>query len=206
MRMAIQQLGITDHALADGRDDGLWGDGPGSAPTSLVVVSLSSDAGALALGPQLAVFASSLGIPTALVIGPQQDANPTATLRAACAAAAPKRSGLLQLIVSDDGRVQFGSDVTLVVAVAVIDGQTTKMAETMRATATVIGVSAATTTAEQLAGAAGVAAADGREIAGILVADPESTDRTTGRIPRPVRPARRARQGGLKGMTTEIRR
>ena len=27
------------------------------------------------------------------------------------------------------------------------------------------------------------AAVDGREVAGILVADPESTDRTTGRIP-----------------------
>ncbi len=48
-----------------------------------------------------------------------------------------------------------------------------------------IGVSAAAT-ADQLAHVAMVAAADGREITGILVADPESTDRTNGRIPRPV--------------------
>ena len=60
-----------------------------AARSSLAVLSLSSDRKALALGPQLAVFAASLGIPTALVVGPQQDANATATLRAACAA--PRR-------------------------------------------------------------------------------------------------------------------
>ena len=35
--------------------------------------------GAVAVGPQLATFAASLGIPTALVVGPQQDATVTAT-------------------------------------------------------------------------------------------------------------------------------
>lgn len=214
LRMAMQQLGMTGHAPADrlhnsGSD--LWNEGLGVGCFSLAVLCLSSDAGALALGPQLAVFASSLGIPTALVIGPQQDANPTATLRAACAALAPAspiRSGLLQVIVSDDGNVDLDPDITLVVVVAVADGQSVKKAELMRTTATVIGVSAATATAEQLARAAGVAAADGREIVGILVADPESTDRTTGRIPRPVRPTRpgHARPSSLRGMATEIRR
>jgi capsular polysaccharide biosynthesis protein len=55
---------------------------------SVTVVSLASDRGALALGPQLAAFAASLGIPTALVIGPQQEdeTNVTAALRTACAA------------------------------------------------------------------------------------------------------------------------
>ena len=213
LRMAMQQLGMTGHAPADRLHDsgngGLWNDDPGGGCFSLVVLSLSSDAGSLALGPQLAVFASSLGIPTALVIGPQQDANPTATLRAACAApaaASPKRPSLLQVTVSDDGKVDLDPDVALVVVVAVVDGQAVKMADTMRTTATVIGVSAATATAEQLARAAGVAAANGREIAGILVADPESTDRTTGRIPRPVRPTRHRRPSSLRGMTTEIRR
>ena len=79
LRMAMQQLGMTGHAPADrlhnsGSD--LWNEGLGVGCFSLAVLCLSSDAGALALGPQLAVFASSLGIPTALVIGPQQDANP----------------------------------------------------------------------------------------------------------------------------------
>ena len=54
---------------------------------SLAVLSLSSDPGPLALGPQLAVFAASLGIPTTLVIGPQQDATPRPRFapRAPCA-------------------------------------------------------------------------------------------------------------------------
>jgi capsular polysaccharide biosynthesis protein len=213
LRMAMQQLGMTGHAPADRLQDSgngsLWNDGPGGGCFSVVVLSLSSDPGALALGPQLAVFASSLGIPTALVIGPQQDANPTATLRAACAAptpASPNRPSLLHVTVSDDGKVDLDPDVALVIVIAVIDGQAVKMADTMRTTATVIGVSAATATAEQLAWAAGVAAADGREIAGILVADPESTDRTSGRIPGPVRPTRDRRPSSLRGMTTEIRR
>ena len=53
----------------------------------------------------------------------------------------------------------------------------------MRTTATVLGISAGATTAEQLALTASSLAADGREIAGILVADPEPADRTVGRIP-----------------------
>jgi capsular polysaccharide biosynthesis protein len=69
---------------------------------TLAVLSLSCDRRALALGPQLAVFAASLGIPTALVVDPQQDANITAALRAACAAAPEpsSRSGNLHVIVT----------------------------------------------------------------------------------------------------------
>jgi len=211
LRMAMQQLGIVGQAPGHSlRDDyeRFWGNGYGDR-FSLVVLSLSSDPGALALGPQLAVFASSRGIPTALVIGPQQDMNATAMLRAVGAtppSASSKRSSLLRVIVSDDVNVDLGSDTALAVVVAVIDGQSLKMPDTMRATATVIGVSAAKATAEQLAQAAGAAAGDGREIAGILVADPESTDRTTGRIPQPVRPTRRGRSSRPKVITTEIRR
>jgi len=50
---------------------------------SVTVLSLASDPGALALGPQLAAFAAAQGIPTVLVIGPQQDMNVTAALRTA---------------------------------------------------------------------------------------------------------------------------
>ena len=58
----------------------------------------------------------------------------------------------------------------------------------MRATATVLGVSAGAATAEQLARVAASAAADGRDIAGILVADPDPADHTTGRLPQLARP------------------
>jgi hypothetical protein len=70
----------------------------------------------------------------------------------------------------------------------------------------VVGVSAGAATAEQLARAAVVAAGDGRDITGILVADPEATDQTTGRVPRLARPARSRLPNRLRGIATEIKR
>jgi capsular polysaccharide biosynthesis protein len=217
MRIALQQLGMAGRVLGNlshngdggaifnGDGDSRYnGNGDGS---SLLVLSLSSDPGALALGPQLAVFAASLGIPTSLVIGPQQDGNATAMLRAACAGASPqssKRPSLLRVIVSDDGNVEGDPDALLIV-VAVVDGRAPKLPEMLHTSATVMGVSAGAATAEELARAAVAAAADDREILGILVADPESTDRTTGRIPL-VRSARRRLPNRLRGIVTERRR
>ena len=92
--------------------------------SSIAVLSLSSDPKALALGPQLACFASSLGIPTALVIGPQQDANVTAPLRTACAVPIPtSRSGenYLRVSVCDDGHPDVESGTALLVVVVVVD-------------------------------------------------------------------------------------
>jgi hypothetical protein len=83
--------------------------------------------------------------------------------------------------------------------------------DTMRTTATVLGVSAGAVTAEQLARAASSVAAAGRELTGILVADPETTDRTTGQLPRTSRAtpvagnAARAITDAI-GISTEIRR
>ena len=73
LRAALQQLGLVGHSLSQPLNNG-------DGAFSVAVLSLSSDPGALALGPQLAVFAASLGIPTMLVIGPQQDASAAATL------------------------------------------------------------------------------------------------------------------------------
>jgi capsular polysaccharide biosynthesis protein len=184
LRHALQQLGMADANLRNGRDLG---------SSSLAVVSLSSDPRALALGPQLATYAASLGIPTALVIGPHADTTTAATLRTACTAPLPQsseRSSYLRVVVSDrgDDGAQLNA-ATLTVLVVVVDGQNPHMAGTVPTTATVIGVSAGAATAEQLARVAMSAANDGREIAGIFVADPEPTDTTTGRIPQPPRPA-----------------
>jgi capsular polysaccharide biosynthesis protein len=176
---------------------------------TLAVLSLSSDSRALALGPQLAVFAASQEIPTALVIGPQQDAAATATLRTACAAPpseASMRHGMLQVTAYDEGGADVKADTALVVVVAVVDSRAPKMPDTMRTNATAIGVSAGAATAEQLARAAVVAAAGGREITGLLVADPDPADHTTGRVPHLGRPARRRLPNRLRGIVTEIRR
>ena len=89
--------------------------------------------------------------------------------------------------------------------VTVVDAQTPQVTDTMRTTATVLGVSAGATTAEQLARTASSLAADGREIAGILVANPEPADHTTGRIPEQPRPAQYRPPARLKSTTTQMR-
>jgi capsular polysaccharide biosynthesis protein len=201
LRTTLQQLGVADPARPNGT--------VGSVP-SVTILSLASDAGALAIGPQLASFAASLGIPTALVIGPQQDANAIATLHTAGTAAphASERMRHLRVVVSDDGNISVPRGAALVVVVAVVDARTPQMPDTVRTTTTVLGVSAGAATADQLARAATAAAADGREIFGILVADPEPGDQTTGRIPRGRRatPAKPQAPAQVKDVATEIRR
>ncbi len=207
LRKTLQQLGSLNHgnAVNNGAAVSNGSDGDSS---SLSVLSLSSDPGALALGPQLAAFAASLGISTALVVGGQHDTTAAAALRTACAALASeasKRSSHLQIVLSDDGN-EVKPFATLVVVVAVVDGRAPQAPDTMRTTTTVLGVSAGMVTAEQLARVAVASAAGGRDIAGFLVADPEPSDRTTGRIPNLMRPTRRRYPTRLKGVATEIRR
>jgi capsular polysaccharide biosynthesis protein len=172
--------------------------------SSVTIVSLTSDSGALALGPQLAVFAAAQGIPTTLVIGPQQDPDATATLRTACATQRSV-SSKLQVTVSDDHN-DPPPDTALTVLVMAVDGQAPRLPEAMRSSATLLGVSSGAATADQLARAAVSADADGREVTGILVADPESADHTTGRIAQLSRPSQRKLPTRLKGMITELRR
>jgi capsular polysaccharide biosynthesis protein len=214
LRTVLRYVGISDQRSARPSDNGNGaavptGDGD---RVSLGVVSLSSDRGALALGPQLAVFAASQGISTALVIGPQQDEGATAALRTACEASlsSAELPGLLQLVVFDDRFddkfVDQQPRAALTVVVVVLDGRAPEMpAMVVNTTATVMGVSAGRVTAEQLARAAVAAGAGGREVAGILVADPEQTDKTTGRVPHLMRPPRRRLPNRLKGVVTEIK-
>ena len=218
LRTVLRYVGISDQGSdqrSDQRSARPSDNGNGAAaPTgdgdrvSLGVVSLSSDRGALALGPQLAVFAASQGIPTALVIGPQQDEGATAALRTACEASlsSAELPGLLQLVVFDDKFVDQQPRAALTVVVVVVDGRAPEMpAMVVNTTATVMGVSAGRVTAEQLARAAVAAGAGGREVAGILVADPEQTDKTTGRVPHLMRPPRRRLPNRLKGVVAEIK-
>jgi capsular polysaccharide biosynthesis protein len=192
LRKALQRLGLTD--------------GGGS---SVAVLSLSSDPGALAVGPQLAAFAASLGIPTLLVIGRHQDANATAMLSTVCSAtpSTPRRSGLLRLAAGDDAQPDL-NHATLTVIIAVVDGMAPQVADTTRGATTVLAVSAGGVTADQLARVAVSAADDRRDIAGIIVADPDPADHTTGRAPQPMRPpghrrpTRLASAGGITAAGT----
>jgi capsular polysaccharide biosynthesis protein len=199
MRQALQHLGLAD----------VDGTGHRGRDSSVAVMSLSSDPRALALGPQLAVYAARLGIPTALIVGPQQDPNVTATLRAACAGPAvvpPRRPPRLRVSVADQERAVRLPDAALTIVVAVVDGQNPKVTATMRAAMTVLAVSAGAVTAEHLARVAASLANDSRHIAGILVADPDPADHTTGRLPQPGRAARRRQPTRLTGTSMEGQR
>jgi len=208
LRKAIQQLEMAAD-VNFGRGNGRW---------SFTVLSLSTDPGALALGPQLASFAAAQGIPTALMIA-QQDATVTASLRTACAAppTSPKWPKNLRVLVSDadaegavkedlEGGVAGQRDATLAVVVGVVDGRNPQVPDTIRTTVTLLGVSAGAATAEQLARLAVSAVSDGREITGILVANPDSADATTGRLPQLGRRAQRRLPTRMTGIATEIRR
>ncbi|HEY0717928.1 MAG TPA: hypothetical protein VGD68_09960 [Streptosporangiaceae bacterium] len=199
LRRALNQLGLVDLDLSSPRD----GEG-----TTVAVISLSADRQAMAVGPQLAVFGASLGVATDLVVGAQADETGTASLRAACGALSAQpatHGGKLRVRASDDQAA--GPDPgTLRVLVSVVDRQQPRVEETARAAVTVLAISPGTATAEQLARVAVSAAADGRNIAGIIVADPDPGDRTTGRLPQPGRPSRPRIPTRVSGTTTETRR
>lgn len=200
LRSALDYLGV----------GGAGRPGTGQAEgVSVAVLSMASDPGALALGPQIAAFAAALGISTQLVIGPQQDPDGTATLRAACGGTAglePKWSRYLQVSVRDDGAVRDQPRPALSVLVAVVDEKAPRVPDWMRASIALIGVTSGVATAEELARVAVSAADRGRPISGILVADPEPADRTTGRQPQLSRTAAQRAPTRLTGIPTETRR
>lgn len=193
-RNALRYLGLADVLSAD----------VGTRRSSVTVVSFSSDRGALALGPQLAVFAAAQGVRTELVIDPQQD-NSTADLCAACEPATSSGwPGQLRATVADqDDAARQGAALTIVVAV--VDSQKPQTAGVWRTDATLLGVSAGAVTAEQMVRAVASAAADGRDVAGILVADPDQADQTTGRFPQLERPAKNRMPTRLAGTLTVTR-
>jgi capsular polysaccharide biosynthesis protein len=204
MRQALQHLGVPDMSV----NNGAVNDGSDGDSASLAVLSLSSDPGAIALGPQLAVLAAFLGISTTLVVGPQQD-DTAATLRAACAMPPPqpsKRLSNLQVIADED--VNFGERFpsALTVYVVVVGDRIPEMTKAMRESTMILGVSAGAATAEQIAKLAVRVAAHGHGISGILVADPEPADHTTGLVPQLARPTRRRMPTRLSGSATELSR
>jgi hypothetical protein len=106
-------------------------------------------------------------------------------------------------LVSDDSQVSL--DAPLTVVVATVDPRDPQVHDSIPTDLTLIGVSAGAATGEQLARLAVSAATDGREAAGILVADPEPIDRTTGRVPYLGRPLQRRLPTRLVGVSTEGR-
>lgn len=160
-------------------------DGTGRA--TIAVVSSAADPAALAIGPQLAVFASSLGIPTALIVCAQAPGEANTTLRAAAAAWSPAstaQANTLRVIAASDAELQGGlPPAALTVIVTTVDDAAPLVSEVVRAHATVLAVSPRVATPEQLARVAASAADAGGNVVGIMVANPEPDDATTGFAP-----------------------
>ena len=105
-----------------------------------------------------------------------------------------------------EGDAGVQRDASLAVFVGVVDGRNPQLPGTIRTAATLLGVSAGAATADQLARVAVSADSGGREITGILVADPDSADATTGRLPQLGRWTQRRPMTRMTGIATEIRR
>ncbi len=129
------------------------------------------------MGPQIAAYAAASGVRTLLVTG-QGRHESAAALWAACAQVTDEvRPGLL---VDESPRKSLGAELTVVMAV--VDRQDPQLAGLPDSSVTVLAVSSGTATAEELALTAVRADDAGHRIGGIVVADPDNLDRTTGRL------------------------
>jgi hypothetical protein len=164
-------------------------------PTSLTVITIAGDDRAHAVGPQIAAFAASAGVRTRLVVGRSHDS--AAPLFAACN---PERAGeevRPGLLLEARGRKQ---KVDFTVVIVVVDRDQPDLSHVPRSAVTVLAVSSGAATAEDLARVAVAADETGRLVSGVVVADPDATDRTTGRLMQ----HERAQQAALPSRLTGI--
>jgi capsular polysaccharide biosynthesis protein len=191
-RWALRQLlrlvtpGAAGSLAPDTRED---------ARTSMkvVVVTLSDDGEALPVGPQLAAFAASMDLTTQLVAAQPHDA--AAALWAACARVPEEaRPGL-----SVDSRLDRRYSADLIVYVAVLDRRRPELyLYGAEGAVTLFALTPGSATVEDLARVA-VAVDDAKHpLGGLIVANPDPLDRTTGRL----LPTERAQQVPLPSLMT----
>jgi capsular polysaccharide biosynthesis protein len=150
-------------------------------PTRLTLTALTGDQQAIRMAVQFATFSASLGRSTALVFGSRDDPG-TSLLRATCRAATGDATFLERSLVlwpSYDDQVLAGS-VDLCIRLAI--GSPAESFPRDPKSFTVAVVSAGFATAQQLANLARAAAAANQPILGVLVADPDRYDETSGQL------------------------
>ena len=211
LRQALHQLTEHDSPAPPGHPDGSRAGSRNRRPVLVAVVSLSGDPQGLAIGPQLACYAASTGLRTRLV--PAQGDETSAPLWAACAGLQDRAEVRPGLRV--DSRLRSRTEADLTVVLVVTDPGKPCVPDLPDETLVVLAVSSGSATAEELAQVAVTADDAGLRIPGMIVADPDILDRTTGRllrsertrqlplpthltgVPGPVpAPAVRRRQGG----------
>ena len=145
----------------------------------LIVLTVSGDTAGLAVGPQIASFAAANGIATQLFAAQHHDA--ATTLWAACSQhpEREKMSAALSVTTVPDSRARADLTVRLVV----LDRDTPEPDPDLVAGGTaVLAVSSGSATRRNLADAVVAADRVGLTVHGIVVANPEPLDRTTGRL------------------------
>ncbi len=130
-------------------------------PDSLTIVCLAGDERGMSLAPQLTGFTTSLGIATRLVPLAGQELAPALWAGAADA--------------GDD------TPAELTVHLAVLDRRTPDLGTLPPGGATVLVVSSGSATVQELARAAVAIDSAGRAIDGVVVTDPDQSDKTSGR-------------------------
>jgi capsular polysaccharide biosynthesis protein len=160
-------------------------------PAGVTIVTMAGDTAAVAIAPQLAVFAAASGVRTLLVVTGRDPS--VATLRQACREAQltikPARTNLWIREAQPGERVE--SDAAQLVVTVAVTEQGTLDLEPDRPSTVLLGVSAGEATPEAIAAVAAAAAGAKRPLAGVIVANPEADDGTTGRIAEPSTPGRR---------------
>jgi hypothetical protein len=187
-RQLLRGVAPTDHPLKSRAAE--------DHPQSLTVVSLSGDGRGIAIGPQLAAFASSHGVVTHVVTTAGQDR--AAALWAACAAEreAPARPAL------HFGDVPEKVMIDLTLILVVVDRKQPDLADIPATEATILAVAAGSATEQELARVALAVDDTGRHIDGIVVADPDRTDSTSGRHTMEERSSRPALPVRLTGIAS----
>jgi hypothetical protein len=165
-------------------------------PKSLTVVSLAGDLRGVAIGPQLAAFTASHGVTTRLVTAVGQER--AAALWAACAAErGPAARRALHI-----GDLSADVMIDLTIILVVIDRKQPNLREAPPSEATILSVAAGTATEQELARIALAVDDTGRRIDGIVVADPDRTDGTSGRHTMEERASRPSLPVRLTGMAS----
>src|SRR5208283_1272620 len=155
-------------------------------PFDLTVIALAGDRHGLTVAAELGVFAATIGLSVAFVVG--TDHESTKTLRTACAARDRRKSApgrdLLTYERPIAQRARTALTVTLVVAdpklPEPIDWSFDPPSGTSRAKATVLAVSSGFAVAEDITVLSKSAARASHPVAGVVVANPDPTDKTTG--------------------------
>lgn len=179
MRQVLRGLVGASEAGSERRPTGRTHKGErGRQASTVLVIALSNDPRGLAVGPQLASYAASVGVRTRLHAAQRHES--AAALWAACHRSSGQQEVRPGLFV-DTGSTDVRKP-ELTVVMAVLDRGDPVLSVSPDADRALLTVSSGAVTAEDIARAAVATDDAGSVITGLVVADPDDMDRTTGRM------------------------